>query len=127
MAESSVDNLAHQLYGLSPDEFRASRNEAAAALRKEGRREEAEQVKALGKPNAAAWALNRVARENARELAAFVKAAAALRDAQFGGRGDLKAATAKQRAALGALLAAAEAVLGESASRENLGRIRQSL
>lgn len=127
MAEGSVEDLVDQLYGLPPDEFTAARNEAAATLRKEGRREEAERVKALAKPNAAAWALNRLAREDAKELAGFLKAAAALRDAQFGGRGDLKAATAKQRAALNDLLGAAEAMLGESASRESLARIRQSL
>jgi len=127
VADSSVEDLADQLYGRAPEDFTAARNEAAATLRKQGRREEAAQVKALAKPNAAAWALNRLARENGKELAGFLKAAAALRDAQFGGRGDLKAATAKQRAALGDLLGAAEIALGESASRENLARVRQSL
>jgi hypothetical protein len=127
MADSSAEDLADQLYGRALDEFTAARNEAAATLRTQGRREEAEQVKALPKPNAAAWALNQLARKNAKELAGFLKAATALRDAQFGGRGDLKAATARQRAALSELLGAAEAVLGESASRENLARIRQSL
>jgi hypothetical protein len=127
MADSSAEDLADQLYGRPLDEFTAARNEAAATLRKQGRREEADQVKALAKPSAAAWALNQLARENAKELAGFLKAATALRDAQFGGRGDLKAATARQRAALSELLGAAETVLGESASRENLARIRQSL
>ena len=78
MADSSVEDLADQLYGHPPDEFTAARNEAAATLRKQGRREEAEQVKALAKPNAAAWALNRLARENVKELAGFLQAAAAL-------------------------------------------------
>ena len=127
MAETSVEVLRDELYGLPLDEFTAARNAAAAALRKEGRRPEADELKALPKPNAAAWALNQLSRRNERLLTAFLKAAAALRDAQFAGRGDLKAATAKQRAALNELLGEAEAELGPSASKENVARVRQSL
>ena len=96
----AADDVADRLYGLPPEEFTRARNEAAAKLRKAGRREEADAVKALRKPNAAAAAANRLVREHGSELEAFLKAAAALRDAQFAGKGDLAQATKREREAL---------------------------
>ena len=94
------DDIVDRLYALPPAEFVAARNAAVKELRKEGRREAAEQVKALRKPTAAAGAVNRLVREHRGEVEQFLRAAAALRDAQFSGKGDLAAAGRRERRAL---------------------------
>lgn len=48
------------LFRLPLDEFTAARNALAAKLRKSGRSEEAEQVKAISKPQVSAWAINQL-------------------------------------------------------------------
>jgi hypothetical protein len=95
-----VDEIIDRLYGLRLDEFTGARNQAAAELRKEGRREEAEHVKGLRKPTAGAAAVNRLVRGRRHEVEQFLRAAEVLRDAQFAGKGDFAAATRDQRGAL---------------------------
>jgi hypothetical protein len=131
------DDVADQLYGLPLEEFTRARNEAAAELRKAGRRDEADAVKALRKPTAAAATLNRLVRDRRREVEAFLAAAAELRDAQFGGKGDLGAATKRERDALTKLVRAggakvrqsleAAAVDDEAAEQLLGGRLTQEL
>jgi hypothetical protein len=99
-----VEEAIDRLYGLPVENFTGARNEAAARLRKAGRREDADQIKALRKPTAVAAAVNRLVREHRREVAEFLAAAGALRDAQFSGRGDLSAATQRERRALDRLV-----------------------
>jgi hypothetical protein len=94
------DEIIDGLYGLPLTEFTRARNEAASELRRAGRRGEADKVKALRKPSAAAAAVNRLVREHRREVEQFLRAAAALRDAQFAGKGNLQAATKREREAL---------------------------
>jgi hypothetical protein len=122
-----IEETLDELYGHPLGDFTAARNAAASALRKQGLAEEAEQVKALKKPSTAAWALNQLPREHAKELDAFLSAATALRDAQLSGRGDMQAATRAERDALDKTLAAAERALGDAASAAVLDKIRQSL
>jgi len=93
----AIEEIADQLYGLPPGEFTRTRDEAAGELRKAGQREEAERVKALRKPTAAAAAVNRLVRERRSEVERFLQAATALRDAQFSGKGDLAAAITRER------------------------------
>jgi hypothetical protein len=111
----SVDEIADQLYALPPEEFTAARNKAERELRKAGEREQADEVKALRKPNAAAGAVNRLVHEHRVEVEAFLEAAARLRDAQVAGKGDLAAATHAQREALEKLVA-----LGSESVRRTL-------
>jgi hypothetical protein len=61
--ESQNVPVADDLYALPPGEFTRARDERAKGLRKEGRRDEADEVKALRKPTVAAWALNQLARQ----------------------------------------------------------------
>ena len=49
-----------QLFQRPLGEFTAARNTLATSLRKAGRREEAERVKALAKPSVSAWAVNQL-------------------------------------------------------------------
>lgn len=99
-----MDEIADRLYALPLDEFTQARNQAERELRKTGEREQADQVKALRKPTAAAGAVNRLVREHRREVDAFLAAAATLRDAQFAGKGDIASAGKAQGEALEKLI-----------------------
>jgi hypothetical protein len=96
----SLEEIADQLYALPPDEFTGARNQAERELRKAGEQEQADKVRALRKPTAAAGAANRLVRERRPEVDAFLAAAASLRDAQFAGKGDIASAASAQRDAL---------------------------
>ena len=74
--DAALDEIAVELYALTPEEFTAARNARAAA----SARALAARVKALRKPTVAAWAVDRLAREG--QLADALDLAAALRDAQ---------------------------------------------
>jgi hypothetical protein len=96
----SVEEIADQLYALQPAEFTQARNQAERELRKAGKREQADRVKALRKPTAAAGAANRLVREHRLEVDEFLAAAATLSDAQFAGKGNIDSAAAAQQQAL---------------------------
>jgi hypothetical protein len=100
----STDEIADRLYALPIEEFTKARNDAAAELRKARRRDEADEVKALRKPTAAAAAVNRLVREHRDQVEAYLAAAAALRDAQFAGKGDVTEATKLERETLDRLV-----------------------
>src|SRR3954451_7529140 len=110
---SEVDGL----YGLAPDEFVPRRDALAKRLRAEGRREEAAEVGALRKPSVAAWAANQAIRSPAKAARALWSSGdelLAAHEAIIAGKksGDaLRAATARHRAALRELLAAAAGLL----------------
>jgi hypothetical protein len=101
----SVYEVIDRLYSLPPEEFTQARKEAERELRKAGEREQADLVKALRKPTAAAGAVNRLVRSHRAEVEAFFEAAARLRDAQVAGKGDLAAAARDERVALDELVA----------------------
>jgi hypothetical protein len=133
----AFDELIERLYGLPLAEFTRARDLAARELRKAGEREDAERVKALRKPTAAAAAANRLVREHRAEVEAFLGAAAALREVQLAGGGDLGSATERERKALEWLLRAGgdavrqtllAAAVDEAAARELLaGRLEREL
>ena len=132
-----TDEIIDELYGLPLSQFTQAGNQAASDLRSAGRPAEADQVKALRKPSAAAGAVNRLVREHRREVEAFLQTAARLRDAQVAGKGDLRAATKDERAALERLTGAGgeqvrqsllAAAVDEEAARELLaGRLEHEL
>jgi len=96
----SLDEVTDRLYALPPEEFTSARKQAERELRQAGEREQADQVKALRKPNAAASAVNRLVHNHRIQVEAFLDTAARLRDAQFAGKGDLGAAARAERVAL---------------------------
>jgi hypothetical protein len=98
-----LDEIIDKLYALTPDEFTSARNEAARELRKARERDAADRVKALRRPSAAAGAVNRLVRGHRDDVEAYLRAAAALRDAQFAGKGDLGGATRKMQETLARL------------------------
>jgi hypothetical protein len=122
------------LFSLPLSEFTAARNALAAKLKKEGRGEESDRVKALLKPPVSAWVANQLywrhRKEFDRLLAAgdeFLKAQAA----QLAGKSsDLRAPLDARREALGELTKLATALLrqdGHPASSEIMRRILTTL
>ena len=110
-----VDQITDELYRLPPADFTRARDAAATDLRKAGRRVEADRVKALRKPNAAAAAVNHLVHEHRAQVEDYLRAAAAMRDAQLSGKGDIAAATRRERELL------------ERATRAGGEAVRQSL
>jgi hypothetical protein len=72
------------LYGLPLDEFTKTRDELAKELRNAGKKEAADEVKALRKPSVSAWVIDQLARRHPQEMKALVKAGDNLRKAQRG-------------------------------------------
>ena len=70
------------LYGLPLEEFTPARDALAKELKAAGRKDEAAEVKSLRKPSLAAWALNRVARDDPDSIEELRTAGAELREAQ---------------------------------------------
>jgi hypothetical protein len=114
-AEAALD----ELYDVDPSEFTATRTRLAAALRAADP-DAAKVVKAARRPTTAAWAMNRVSRDDPGLVHGYLDRSAELRDAQAGalegGREALRDATKAQRDALAGLTDGALAVLGERAN-----------
>jgi len=85
---SGLVDVAHELYGLRPDEFTQARNVRARAARDDGDRGLSDAVRSLPKPGAAAWVVNMVARHRTDELEQVLGLGAALRAAQESLDGD---------------------------------------
>jgi hypothetical protein len=114
--------VADDLYALPPDEFTRARNERAKALRKEGKREEADAVKELRKPTVAAWALNQLARRRAKGVERLLAAGEELRAAQEellagGDRKAFQSAATKERDEVAGLTDEAAELAAEAGER----------
>ena len=84
------DAEVERLYGLPLEQFTGERDALAKKLRAEKRREEADAVKALRKPSVAAWTVNRLARDQPRELKALLAAADRVRRSPGEGADELR-------------------------------------
>lgn len=123
------------LFALPLDEFTAARNALAQRLKKEGDAETAEQVRALAKPNVAAWAVNQLARSEPDAVRGLLNVGARLRAAQeaalSGERSDaLRSAQAEERDTVRKLTQQAEKILRDAeraASGPTLERIAATL
>jgi hypothetical protein len=107
--EAAIDRL----YALPLDEFTAARDELARGLRREGDGDAGAEVKGLRKPSVAAWALNRVRRDDPRKSDQLIEAGRRLREGQErllagGGREPLERAAADERRLVGELVGQAE-------------------
>ena len=106
------DERADALYGLPLERFVPERNALAKALRDDGDREAADEVRKLAKPSRAAWALNVTVREHPREARTLTEAARVMSDVQRdvlagGARSAMREASDKGRSAVEALVAMA--------------------
>jgi hypothetical protein len=118
------------LYGLPLEEFTKTRDDLAKELRKAGKKEAADEVKALRKPSVSAWVIDQLARRHPQEMKALVKAGDDLRKAQRGavsGRDpeQLREATRSHRDRLDDLTSFARHEL--DAGGQTLQRVAQTL
>jgi hypothetical protein len=116
-----VDELYRAPFG----EFIAKRDALARSLRKEGQREEADEVKKLRKPALSAWALNQLPRDDVKGLLA---AGAALRQARGGDA--LRDASHEERDAVEELASKAAERLrdaGHPVTDKTAGELRDTL
>jgi hypothetical protein len=114
----NIEREIDALFSLSPAEFTAARDQLAKRLKADGRAEESAEVRGLRRPTVAAWAANQLARERPPDVAELLKAGAQLRAVQrkilSGVKGGFREATDRRRRAVGALVKAAEAMLGDA-------------
>ena len=122
------------LFTLPLEEFTASRNALASQLKKTGRREEAERVKALGKPSISAWAVNQLYwkhRSAYNELIAAGERVLGAHAAQLAGKGgDMREALEARREVLTRLSRLAAVTLteaGHNPTPEKIHRLTTTL
>jgi hypothetical protein len=116
-----MDDEVDRLYGLPLDEFVGARDELAKRLRGEGRREEADEVKALRKPPVSVWLVNQIARERELDVRRLLDAAEALRKAQAAGSEEFAEARRDETHALERLAGAAREIAGRAGSGQAVG------
>ena len=111
------------LYGLPRDEFTGARNELAKRLRRDGRRPDAEKVKELRKPTAAAWIVNQVSRQARGDMKKLLSAGERMRKARTPTQ--LRTASGAEREAIARLLGRVEEVAG-SQPAATIERVRET-
>lgn len=133
-AIDDLEQAVDRLYSVDPDSFVAERDALTRELRDAGRREEATTVKALRKPSLSAWVVNRLARDERREIDLLLDASHRLREAQQGllagaDQQSFEEARRTQRDALAALRKAASGILDEAGrgSETTLNRVAATL
>jgi len=110
-----------ELFKLSLAEFTAARNSLAVRLRKEGRADEAAQVKAMAKPTATAWAVNQLFWREGKDLERLLTIGEKVRKAQTGNAADLRVLLEERRALVSQLTARGAEILrdaGHAASQD---------
>jgi hypothetical protein len=132
-----ADERLDDLYREHPEGFVAARDRLAKDLRAAGDRGEAERVKKLRRPTAAAWLINRAALDSPAELKGFAEASGQLEEAQRRalegedeGAADLRAAAAREREAADAVVdtaASAARDAGHPPSQQALDQVRETL
>ncbi|WP_210508411.1 hypothetical protein [Naasia sp. SYSU D00057] len=80
--DAGLQELADELYGLTPSDFTAQRNARAKEVRAAGDRDLAALVAKLPKPSVAAWGANLLVRERADQIGDVLSLGALLREAQ---------------------------------------------
>ncbi len=128
-----LDDEVSRLYALPLAEFTAQRDALAKRLRADGDRDAAAEVKALKKPNLAAWAINQAVRSDPKAAEGLIEAgerlSAAQAEALEGGRADeLREAMTGQNVAVERMMGAVEQQLeagGRSAA--TVDRARETL
>lgn len=119
-----LEDELDRLYGLPLNDFTAARDEIAKRLRGEGERELADEVKALRKPTAAVWVVNKLAREREIDVKRLLNAGEALGKAQASAKGFAEARRDEQEA-LGRLASAArESGVGPQAADRAIQTLR---
>jgi DNA repair exonuclease SbcCD ATPase subunit len=130
----SLDAELDTLFQLAPGEFTTARNALAARLKKSGRAEDAEQVKALAKPPVTAWTVNQLYWQHREAFDQLIATGERFRKAQAsqlaGKAADMRGPLEARRAALAEMAKLAAVTLrdgGGSATPDNMRRITTTL
>jgi hypothetical protein len=132
--KGGLENDLDALFRLPVAEFTAARNTLAAQLKKGGRRDESDRVKALVKPSISAWAVNQLYWQHRDAFDRLIATGQRFRKAQTSGRAgkvaDMREALDARREALAHLSDLATALLrdaGSSPTPETIHRITTTL
>src|SRR5882724_5113566 len=126
-AKGKLEDELEALFRLPVAEFTAARNTLAAQLKKGGRRDESDRVKALAKPSITAWAVNQLYWQHREAFDRLIATGQRFRKAQTSGR---PGKVADMREALEHLSDLATALLrdaGSSPTPETIHRITTTL
>jgi hypothetical protein len=125
-----VAEVADELYGLTPAEFTAARDDRARQARAAGQRDDAAAIKKLARPTVSAWLVNQLARAPDR-MTRLYELGAELQEAQRTLAGDrLRELSVQRRELINDLLPAASDLAGEAgqpASAAVLDEVRATL
>jgi hypothetical protein len=113
----SIEDVAAELYGLTPEEFTAARNARVKEVKAAGDAELAREVQALRKPTAGAWLLNQLVRRHGDVVQQVLDLGAQLRAAQGTLGADELRALDRQRRQLTRAVAEQARALGRDAGR----------
>ncbi|HEV3076381.1 MAG TPA: hypothetical protein VHB47_18305 [Thermoanaerobaculia bacterium] len=111
--DKQLQEELERLYDLPPGAFTGARNELAARLRREGRRDAAAEVKTLPRPTASAWATSRLMRLEPARFRALLAAGGQARQAQRQALGRAAASNAAAAARLRDALRQARTLIEE--------------
>jgi hypothetical protein len=104
----NLDDVAQEIYGLSPEEFTERRNARAKEIIAAGNRELGAEVRRLPKPTVSAWLANMLVRTRAASVTELVALGQELREAQSqGARADMRRVQDRRREIIRDLVAAA--------------------
>ena len=127
----TLADVADELYGLTPAEFTAARDERARQVRAAGQRDEAAAIKKLARPTASAWLVNQLARTAPEPMTRLYQLGEELQEAQRTLAGDrMRELSVQRRQVVNDLLPAAgdlAARAEQPASAAVLGEVRATL
>jgi hypothetical protein len=113
-----VDEVADELYALTPEEFTPARNARAKEAKAAGEAETAAAIAALRKPTAVAWLANALARQRPDEIGPLLDLGDALREATATLSGpELRELSSQRHRLVYAMVQQAKAVAAESGRR----------
>ncbi|MGY1977859.1 hypothetical protein [Nocardia gipuzkoensis] len=122
----TVEDVAHDLYGLAPAEFVAARADRAAEAKQAGDKQLAAAIGKLRKPTLTAWAANLLARAAPGEVADLLRLGAALAAAQRKLSAErLRSLTAQRQQLVNALAKKAGALAAEHGHPVGEGVVRE--
>lgn len=123
----ALDEVANELYSLTPDEFTAARNERAKALRADDAAL-ATRIQALRKPSPAAWLANLLVRNRGAEVEQALTLGAQLREAQDElDRAGLATLTKQRRSLVAALARSGAELAGKPVTAAVTEELAQTL
>jgi DNA repair exonuclease SbcCD ATPase subunit len=123
-----LDEIVDELYGLPAEEFTAARNAAAKQAKADGEAELSDKVKALGKPTAAAWLANQLARERAEALESLAMLGEQMREATAAMDGArLRELTPRRHDEVDSLVREAGKLSGKKVSTDVAQKLRETL